>query len=831
MHFSADFYHPLHRLVPGAAGMLGASSGLTIPVDIPPFHFQPRRISVDWRRFSAIDVERVAREVDVAMLQEHITSITFCNLDGERCPHCGQPADPVLLKVLRMAQLSIEYLLHCQEHLGTSLAVRAQRLEAARAELASTQQQAAEQAAQLQVSKEESRRWKKLLAMHQPLLQAGPNTYCKCHLCDKAFMNNSFLQAHVQRRHAEATEAAWQTKRLLLLFAGHMATFVMITSAAQLPALHPETLQCFSGILHLTQTKTPIGADRSQPCSQHLCFPSFAERRKMKQVEQMEDEVEELKAKLREVQQQLEAEKEMEKLHREKETERAHQREEEGRRDLERWKEEERTKLHKEIDGLKQLFLAAFKDMASRSSAMEGKLQELHAREVLESNLGTLRDDDTEEAWWQASGWAERERMAVQKESKTLRGTPSQDQWAVMGCVHQQMDAFSTHLREQPKLTKSQEKKIKLLSTGKTEATQDVTKVEADEESAGREEATRGGKQRLLEALRRNTNLLKRFRHILEEVLEEKLESMGVKRVAKGISTRTYKRLQAVVRLQQQQKAVKFPGLLHLRDELVQALMGKVRRRKKHNSALPQQLSVIPARSQKTPRFLCGSKPTVISATVVPEATVITQPVPWSRASSTHSPSRTPSGTLGTTKASRPHRVVPWRSLQTMQRRNTVRGCEMAAERKRSSSVTKSSSEVMLGGKQPTLSPVRLRPKQKPVLSAVVPGDETDSHGSDLDSREETASSGTATSRMVRLLERRLDAVSQRPSSRVKLFPAGSSASPSIGQPTKKLQFAGDSSDLETSFLEGLAKPSLMFWEPPRSPGPRRAGLQGDNTW
>uniref|UniRef100_A0A672UKY7 C2H2-type domain-containing protein n=1 Tax=Strigops habroptila TaxID=2489341 RepID=A0A672UKY7_STRHB len=228
-----NFYHPLHRLVPGAAGMLGASSGLTIPVDIPPFHFQPRRISVDWRRFSAIDVERVAREVDVAMLQEHITSITFCNLDGERCPHCGQPADPVLLKVLRMAQLSIEYLLHCQEHLGTSLAVRAQRLEAARAELASTQQQAAEQAAQLQVSKEESRRWKKLLITIPPLTFP----LLQCHLCDKAFMNNSFLQAHVQRRHAEATEA---------------------------------------------------------------------------------DEVEELKAKLREVQQQLEAEKEMEKLHREK---------------------------------------------------------------------------------------------------------------------------------------------------------------------------------------------------------------------------------------------------------------------------------------------------------------------------------------------------------------------------------------------------------------------------------------------------------------------------------------------------------------------------------
>ncbi|XP_056215098.1 cilium assembly protein DZIP1L [Falco biarmicus] len=531
--------------MPGATGILGASPGLTIPVDIPPFHFQPRRVSVDWRRFSAIDVEQVAREVDVATLQEHISGVTFCNLDGERCPHCGQPADPVLLKVLRMAQLSIEYLLHCQECLGTSLAMHTRCLRDAHAELACIQQQAAEQAAQLRGAKEESRRWKKLIAMQQLFLQAGPNTHCKCHLCGKAFMNNSFLQAHVQRRHAEATEA---------------------------------------------------------------------ERQKMKQMEQMEDKVEELKAKLRETQQQLEAEREAEKLRREQETERARQQQEEGRRDLERWKEEERMKMHEEIDGLRQIFLEAFKDVASRSSAMEAKLQELQAREAAKSSLGTLQDDDTEEARWQAPSRAEQqgkqERMTAQ---------------------------------------------IKLLSASKPEVTQEVTEVVADEESSDRKEATLGGKQRLLEALQRNPNLLKQFRPILEEVLEEKLESMGVKRVAKGISTRTYKKLQALVRLQQQQKAEKFPSLLPLRDELVQAVMGKVRRCKKPSSALPRQLSIIPARNLKSPRSLHGSQPMAIPAAAEPGALVIPQPTPQIRTCSTHSPPRTPWGTLRTSKASSPH--------------------------------------------------------------------------------------------------------------------------------------------------------------------------------
>ncbi|KAM6389162.1 LOW QUALITY PROTEIN: cilium assembly protein DZIP1L [Pluvialis apricaria] len=597
MPFSAGVYHLLHHPVPGAAAMPGASPGLAMPADIPPFRFQPRRIGVDWRRFSTIDVERVAREVDVAALQEHITGVTFCDVEGERCPHCGQPADPVLLKVLRMAQLSIEYLLHCQDRLGTNLAVHVQRLQAARAELACTQRQAAEQAMQLRGAKEENRRWKKLMAMQQLLLQAGPNAYCKCHLCDKAFMNDSFLQAHVQRRHTEATKA---------------------------------------------------------------------ERQRMKQVEQMEDEVEELKAKLRETQQQLEAEREAEKLRREQEAERARQREEEGRRDLERWKEEERMKLREEIDGLRQLFITVFKDVASRNSALEGKLQELRAREVVVSNLGTLRDDDTEDAWGQtpAELRGERERMAVQlmKEKKTLHAAPSQDQWVVRDHVHQWRDALNTRLREQPKVVKSQEKAIKLLSASKPEVTQEVTKVVAGEKSSDREEAALGGNRRLLEALQRNPNLLKQFRPILEEVLEEKLESMGVKRVAKGISARTYKSLQALVRLQQQQRAEKFPGLFHLRDELVKAVMRKVRRCKKPGGALPRQLSVIPAQSLKSPRSLRGSQPMAVPATVEPKASVIPQPAPRTRAPSIHSPPRTPWGTLRTSKTSGPHRgLVPQR--------------------------------------------------------------------------------------------------------------------------------------------------------------------------
>uniref|UniRef100_A0A8C3XUA3 DAZ interacting zinc finger protein 1 like n=1 Tax=Chelydra serpentina TaxID=8475 RepID=A0A8C3XUA3_CHESE len=209
MYFPAEFnkiyWHTTSMSYPTSGVVFG--NMLANPGGIPTFKFQSRRDSVDWRRFSAIDVERVARELDVTMLQENITSVTFCNLDSEKCPHCQQPVDPVLLKVLKMAQLTIEYLLHSQEYLTASLALQEEQLQATLEELKRTKQELDKQAEEMKGVKEESRRRKKMIGTQQLLLQAGTNNYHKCQLCDKAFMNYSYLQAHVQRRHIEASEA------------------------------------------------------------------------------------------------------------------------------------------------------------------------------------------------------------------------------------------------------------------------------------------------------------------------------------------------------------------------------------------------------------------------------------------------------------------------------------------------------------------------------------------------------------------------------------------------------------------------------------------------
>ncbi|KAG5833699.1 hypothetical protein ANANG_G00278630 [Anguilla anguilla] len=182
-------------LAPGASAM----SGRPVPV----FKFRPRRESVDWRRISAVDVDRVASELDFQTLQEHVMGVTFCSVEHERCPHCQNPVDPVLLKLFRLAQLTVEYLLHSQDYLTHSLQAAEEKLQAAALEKEQLHAQLQKQVQDTKGLKDELKQRKKIIVSQQSMINAGMGGYHKCQCCDKAFMNSSFLQSHMQRRHPE----------------------------------------------------------------------------------------------------------------------------------------------------------------------------------------------------------------------------------------------------------------------------------------------------------------------------------------------------------------------------------------------------------------------------------------------------------------------------------------------------------------------------------------------------------------------------------------------------------------------------------------------------
>ncbi|XP_065149815.1 cilium assembly protein DZIP1 isoform X2 [Paramisgurnus dabryanus] len=190
---------------PTASAMSGplTSSGVNSSTGIPPpFKFRARRENVDWRRINAVDVDRVACEMDFQTLQEHITPVTFCNVEGERCHRCQSPVDPALIKLFRLAQLTVEYLLHTQDCLSVSLQAAEERLLAEAREREQLCAQLQKKTQDAKALKEELKQRKKIITSQQAMFSAGMSAnYHKCQHCEKAFMNASFLQCHMQRRH------------------------------------------------------------------------------------------------------------------------------------------------------------------------------------------------------------------------------------------------------------------------------------------------------------------------------------------------------------------------------------------------------------------------------------------------------------------------------------------------------------------------------------------------------------------------------------------------------------------------------------------------------
>ncbi|XP_040089276.1 zinc finger protein DZIP1L isoform X1 [Oryx dammah] len=770
---------PMQSPTPTAQGL---SSPLFGAYTLPTFKFQPRRESVDWRRISALDVDRVARELDVATLQENIAGVTFCNLDREVCGRCGQPVDPVLLKVLRLAQLSIEYLLHCQDCLSTSVAQLEARLQASLGQQERGQQELGRQADELKGVREESRRRRKMIsALQQLLLQTGAHSYHTCHLCDKTFMNATFLRGHIQRRHAGVVEGGKQRKQ-------------------------------------------------EQP---------------------VEEVLEELRAKLKWTQGELEAQREAERQRQLQEAEIIRQREAEAKKEFDEWKEKERAKLYGEIDKLKKLFWDEFKSVANQNSTLEEKLQALQSHNVMKSNLGSLRDEEPEERLRQGQElWALKEKMEIQKtewrrkmkalqeehiaqkrelqeQNERLQATLSQDQRKAAAQTQRQIHALRAQLQEQARLIASQEEMMQAMSLRKVEGICEGPKaVDTDEDSSEEElEDSHSGQQKVLEALRRNPTLLKQFRPVLEDTLEEKLESLGIKRDAKGIPAQTLRHLESILRAQREQKAMRFSEFLSLREKLIKEATSRVKDRQKDRAPVSQPEGKVPGRPNLS--SLCKESfqsvvHTSLGATLKAhgndylvksqQSPLVTKEVqPKARTLHVAQPSKPaePPVTSLQSRSSHGLGLAPGPTPTPRSRASGPSGTP-SSPGPGLSTPPFSSEEDSERDAEPRAS---LQPPRAP--SRVEPRPQDDSDWSDTETSEGSAqspgkgsgglaSSGTLVQSMVRNLEKQLEAPAKKPAGGVSLFSVPSAGPQRAAVPGGKAQLSEDESDLEISSLEDL---------------------------
>ncbi|XP_062853272.1 cilium assembly protein DZIP1L [Trichomycterus rosablanca] len=497
-----------------------------------PFRFRARTEPLDWRRVAALDLDRVVRELDIQLLQEFIGAVTFCDVEGERCPQCRRPIDATLLKVLRTSQLGTEYLLHCQDHLSSRALRLEDRLQGALSLLQRREEERARLQKQLDEVRAESRRRKKLIATQQQLLQTSAGNYHKCQFCEKCFVNYSYLQAHVQRRHPEITDA---------------------------------------------------------------------EKQKRKQVELMEDGIEELKQKLRLTQTQLEAERDAETHRRQQDLEEQRRREAAEREEVQRWKEEERRRFQQDVQELKQLFILELNDVANKSSVLEGKLQELENRELKVSDLRGEDEQEKErrnrelkeqiaqkESKWrkklkEIQNRFEQEREELQSENVRLQKALSVEESSVSSVfsLQQQVQSLSHQLREKNSLIHSQNQQIKKLGARSPSGNQNQPPTQVPvQDSPVPEEEEEEERKRLEEQRRkllRGKENLKNLKLLLQEKLQEKLEEVGLRKGTKGISSQTLSSLNSLISTERVRNFRSRSDLHNLRRNLEIQLNQRVR--------------------------------------------------------------------------------------------------------------------------------------------------------------------------------------------------------------------------------------------------------------
>lgn len=81
------------------------------------FKFNIHRKKLNLDCLQHVDIDQVVSQNDTGVIQEYLRITAYCNLDRERCHMCMTPVNANLLKLFRLAQLSLEWYQHCQESL------------------------------------------------------------------------------------------------------------------------------------------------------------------------------------------------------------------------------------------------------------------------------------------------------------------------------------------------------------------------------------------------------------------------------------------------------------------------------------------------------------------------------------------------------------------------------------------------------------------------------------------------------------------------------------------------------------------------------------------
>ncbi|NXW74845.1 DZIP1 protein, partial [Hirundo rustica] len=587
------------------------------PAAFPAFQFRRRHENPDWRRLSTVDVERVSREGDVAALQAHLEHVTFCSAERERCPHCQSPADPLLLKLLRMAQLSTEYLMHSQEYLSAQLGSLEEALRETQNQRDQLGKEVAQRLQEIQGLKEECRRRKKMISTQQMMLEARAN-YHQCPFCEKAFMTYSFLQSHIQRRHSGESEI---------------------------------------------------------------------EQKKKGNIEKLQDEIEKLKEQLQFTKSQLEFEQQANLARLSKECEQK-SKEEEILQAFHKWKDEEREKFTDQIEKVKDMFMKDLKELYSRNSTLENQLLEIQKSNMQQkSNLGTLKDShefpeekpprpqdhpevvrhlEKQEKKWTSLIQAirhdhETEKSVLQSQIESIKTSAREDLNRNNTFYRTRIEKLEQRLQQQNEMITNQKKRVCFMKHSVSERTgqrntilafvfdislityliftqaplvhmlEPIEELSEEEKEIEKSDLKPGRSNHyLIKALRSDPSLTKELRVVLEQALEEKLESLGVKAGVCGISSDHLNKILRAIERARECKEKQEPTIHGIREYLERQVGFRIEE-KSSSSSRPDSCVQRPGEEKhkfsplRISSFVTSPKPSAVrppgQRTIIPEHT------------------------------------------------------------------------------------------------------------------------------------------------------------------------------------------------------------------
>ncbi|KAG0563605.1 hypothetical protein KC19_8G044800 [Ceratodon purpureus] len=200
--------------------------------DGAPFAFQKRVERIDWRSLHSIDVDRLIREVDIDTLETVLDTIVFGDIQGEDRRNLSEAN---FVKIFRLAQLMVEYLLHVQALLAYHKSELLQSRTVLQQKNEKIRSRFLWQRDALLHTRHELKQAKKALQTYEVMLkiqgknqfiqacQSNPKQVRHCHLCEKVFESPYYLNLHIARKHQQKQEVT-EDKVLALVSRAEEAT-------------------------------------------------------------------------------------------------------------------------------------------------------------------------------------------------------------------------------------------------------------------------------------------------------------------------------------------------------------------------------------------------------------------------------------------------------------------------------------------------------------------------------------------------------------------------------------------------------------------------------